>query len=161
MLRLLVTAVLVPALLLTQWVSAFRCAGCPMPGRESRPHVHLSDWLPTIGDEADCPCHRHQPTAKSECHREAESADLAAFTASAEGDDFTARTDVVLMLPQNADWGLGNTGDRSPGTEDPAAVDAPVFRSRVVHPNAMPIPRQFPSATPPFPVELAALALRV
>lgn len=155
--RLLVTAVLVPALLLTQWIGAFRCAGCPMPGRESQPHVHLNGWLPT--NENDCRCHRHHSAAKPD--RDALLVEIAAFVETHEGDDFASQTEVVLVLPLNADWDLGNTADRSPSAEKSTAVEAPIFSSRAVHSNAMPVLRQFPSAMPPFPVELAAHSLRI
>lgn len=62
------TLLLLPAILLTQWVSSSRCMGqCRAVGSDVRPHVHLNAILPRQPEGAGCGCKRQRqanvPTA--------------------------------------------------------------------------------------------------
>lgn len=61
------TMLLVPALLLTQWVNGSRCmGGCEAAARDSRPHVHFSTALTENTSSKKCSCqrqHKTQPTS--------------------------------------------------------------------------------------------------
>lgn len=159
--RLLATAVLVPTLLLSQWVSAFRCGGCKRQGLEGHAHVHLNELFPTTASEAGCPCHRHRPDTAPERYLGTASAGSAAFTPRHECEDPPARSETVLMLPANADWGVGDTADPSAGAGTPAPADGPIRSAtdRLGRPRLA--SRQLGSATPTYPVELAMRSLRI
>ena len=159
--RLLVTAVLVPTLLLSQWVGAFRCDGCKRQGPEGQPHVHLNELLPTTASEAGCPCHRHRPDTAPERPPGAASAGIAAFTPPHECGDSPAQSEMVLMLPANADWGVGDTADPSAAADTPPPADGPIPSATDRLGRTMPLSRQLESATPTFPVGLAMRSLRI
>jgi hypothetical protein len=55
------TLLLLPAILLTQWVSVFRCTGgCGAASQECRPHVHLNAALPGTPQVKGCVCQRQR-----------------------------------------------------------------------------------------------------
>jgi hypothetical protein len=61
MYRRLLTLLLLPALLLTQWVNGSRCmGGCREAGQGSRPHVHLNAELPVTPQMKGCGCQRQR-----------------------------------------------------------------------------------------------------
>lgn len=61
MYRRFLTLLLLPALLLTQWVNGSRCVGgCQAAGQDSRPHVHLNAVLPVTPQMKGCGCQRQR-----------------------------------------------------------------------------------------------------
>lgn len=55
------TLLLLPSLLLTQWVNGSRCmGGCQAVGQESRPHVHLNAVLLGTPEVKGCGCQRQR-----------------------------------------------------------------------------------------------------
>ena len=53
------TLLLLPAILLTQWVNGSRCmGGCQVAGQDSRPHVHLNAVLSGTPQMKGCGCQR-------------------------------------------------------------------------------------------------------
>lgn len=61
MYRRFLTLLLLPALLLTQWVNSSRCmGGCQSSGQDSRPHVHLTAVLPGTPQAKGCGCQRQR-----------------------------------------------------------------------------------------------------
>lgn len=53
------------AVLLTQWLGAFRCAGgCGPAGLRQSPHVHIDAVLPIKSAKSSCGCRGRQPDAE-------------------------------------------------------------------------------------------------
>ena len=160
MFRVIVTAVLVPALLLTQWVSAYRCGGCPTGKRESQPHVHMRGLLPTSVPESNCSCHRQGLNRKLQQFHGNESS-RAVFTASLEHNKCIGQAETVLVLPVDPEACWGKTSHRQEDVESTSLITAAVSNTASVLRNATPTSRQFNSAAHTFPVELATRSLRI
>jgi hypothetical protein len=61
MYRRFLTFLLLPTLLLTQWVNGSRCLGrCEAAGHDNRPHIHLTSTLTGSPDAKKCGCQRQQ-----------------------------------------------------------------------------------------------------
>lgn len=130
MYRRLVSIVLLPAVLLTQWVRAGHIHGChESAGREGIPHVHLSGLWTTAATpeeaQADrCPC-CHDDTAGPtpfRCH---------AGPAGAHDDDA-----IYLPLSLTLEWHSGPAWNGGADPTDSVLVPLPPAASCLAMPTA-------------------------
>jgi hypothetical protein len=98
--RRVVTLVLLPAILLTQWAGMFRCVGgCGAVGLENTPHVHLNALLPAQAERSGCGCQRsRQVTSVPNGSRADETAHSGIESASSNPKTDFGRDDPVVYV---------------------------------------------------------------
>lgn len=146
--RRVITLILLPAVLLSQWAGACRClGGCEAGGPERRPHVHLDALLPGQAQKpaGGCSC-RHATAARPETTAEGRAVagvrDAASDTVPDHEPD-----EGVLYLSFDAGVGLPAAGGEGVGSDLtglPAAVE-PADRTATSpdaswHPSPQPHP---------------------
>lgn len=133
MVRRVTTLVLLPAVLLSQWVGACRClSGCEAGGPDRRPHVHLEALLPGQPEKPSggCSCRRQATTTPIEAVGDAPvvSVTRPAGTVPGHGPDdrvLYLSFDVCVGLPAALGDGIGGDLTGLPETLEPADHTAP------------------------------------
>ena len=135
MVRRVITLLLLPAMLLSQWAGACRClGGCEAGGPERRPHVHLEALLPGQPEKPSggCSCRRQATATPTEAVGEAPVVSVTRSAATGTIPDH-GPDERVLYLSFDAGVGLpaaggdGGGGDLTwrPDTLEPSGRTAP------------------------------------
>lgn len=156
MYRRVLTLLLLPALLLTQWVNANRClGGCAGVGHDSRPHVHLGA-SPAHDEKPSCGCKRERPAPPPNDA-------LASSAAKPTSPEPPSPDGGVMFL--SPDFGLGRpaepgAGGAHPDLDQPAGpVDEPFGLGRRLVRSESPSHLSLPP--PRLPLYLRTLRLLV